>query len=53
MLVNLFGKNEFPYIFEAPEIITASTWTQEECKSRGGYGKEVDSWSLGAILYVL
>ena len=41
--------------FKAPEIIMSSRLpsSQEEKKPKQGYGKEVDAWSLGAILYVL
>ena len=39
--------------FKAPEIIMQSSWTPQECKEKGGYGKEVDMWSLGGILYVM
>lgn len=37
----------------APEIIIQSGWTAKERRERGGYGKEVDMWSLGGILYAL
>ena len=39
------------YLFLAPEIIMNSTSNSQD--GNRGYGKEVDMWSLGAILYVL
>jgi len=37
----------------APEVIYNSSHTQKEYNQKSGYGKEVDMWSLGGILYLL
>eukprot|EP01118_Nematostelium_gracile_P013043 TRINITY_DN4871_c0_g1_i1.p1 TRINITY_DN4871_c0_g1~~TRINITY_DN4871_c0_g1_i1.p1 ORF type:complete len:513 (-),score=103.21 TRINITY_DN4871_c0_g1_i1:1072-2610(-) len=49
MMTTLCGTPQYV----APEIIIASSRRNQNSDNKTGYGIQVDSWSLGAILYVL